>query len=86
MPSIADFYWKSAEITLLQERPKFASVMKNKGGSGGGGSSSGSGGSGGGGSSSAAEAVQQQQQHDNGADDYQGEFEVLLRCLIALNN
>lgn len=26
--SIADFYWKSAEITLLQEKPKFASVMK----------------------------------------------------------
>ncbi len=25
--SIARFYWKSAEVTLLQERPKFASVM-----------------------------------------------------------
>lgn len=27
--SISDFYWKSAEITLLQEKPKFASVMKS---------------------------------------------------------
>lgn len=27
--SIDNFYWESAEITLLQERPKFASVMKN---------------------------------------------------------
>ena len=25
--SISQFYWKSAEITLLQEKPKFASVM-----------------------------------------------------------
>ena len=25
--SIARFYWKSAEVTLLQEKPKFASVM-----------------------------------------------------------
>ncbi len=23
----SDFYWRSAEVTLLQERPKFASVM-----------------------------------------------------------
>ena len=37
--SIDDFYWKSAEITLLQERPKFASVMKNGEGGGGGGGS-----------------------------------------------
>jgi len=27
LASISDFYWKSAEITLLQEKPKFASVM-----------------------------------------------------------
>ena len=29
LASISDFYWKSAEITLLQEKPKFASVMTN---------------------------------------------------------
>ena len=27
LASIARFYWKSAEVTLLQEKPKFASVM-----------------------------------------------------------
>ena len=27
LASISQFYWKSAEITLLQEKPKFASVM-----------------------------------------------------------
>jgi len=27
LASIANFYWKSAEVTLLQEKPKFASVM-----------------------------------------------------------
>ncbi len=29
LASISNFYWKSVEMTLLQERPKFASVMKN---------------------------------------------------------
>ena len=29
LASISNFYWKSVEITLLQEKPKFASVMKN---------------------------------------------------------
>jgi hypothetical protein len=29
LSSISNFYWKSTEIILLQERPKFASVMKN---------------------------------------------------------
>ena len=29
LASISNFYWKSAEISLLQEKPKFASVMKN---------------------------------------------------------
>ena len=29
LASISNFYWKSTEIILLQERPKFASVMKN---------------------------------------------------------
>jgi len=33
LASISDFYWKSAEITLLQEKPKFASVMTNGEGS-----------------------------------------------------
>ena len=27
LASVSQFYWKSAEITLLQEKPKFASVM-----------------------------------------------------------
>ena len=27
LASISEFYWKSAKITLLQEKPKFASVM-----------------------------------------------------------
>lgn len=27
LASIARFYWKSAEVTLVQEKPKFASVM-----------------------------------------------------------
>jgi len=29
LASISNFHWKSSEITLLQERPKFASVMTN---------------------------------------------------------
>ena len=42
LASISDFYWKSAEITLLQEKPKFASVMTGSemGGSDSGGGSS----------------------------------------------
>ncbi len=60
LASISDFYWKTAEITLLQERPKFASVMKNKGGD----SSSG-------GAGLEVGAVQQQKQ-DGAADDADG--------------
>lgn len=32
LASISDLYWKSAEITLLQEKPKFASVVGTNGG------------------------------------------------------